>query len=267
MTAPSAMPARRPASIARKAARLHLRRPPLCGLCRRHARLGAARQRRASGRPLVQVSPPARHLSAPARRSRTRSSTSTAAADARTPNLRATQVELYDGLVRRAARTAGRRSPSTSARSTICSRAFVLGRLLLQDLHVAESFWQNVYEPFDPPRRRASAGADASPIRTATPAATPIATCWSSAPARPASPRRSPPPRPARASSLRRAGGTRRLAAAPMRRHDRRTSGARNGLRATSCRACATMPNVTLLPRTTAFGYYRQNLRRRWSSG
>ena len=33
----------------------------------------------------------------------------------RTPNLRATQVELYDGLGRRTARTAGRASPSTSA--------------------------------------------------------------------------------------------------------------------------------------------------------
>ena len=39
-----------------------------------------------------------------------------------TPNLRATQVELYDGLVARRARTAGRRSASTSARSTTCSR-------------------------------------------------------------------------------------------------------------------------------------------------
>ena len=41
----------------------------------RHARLGAARQRRPSGRPLVQVSPPARHPVGRRRRSRTRWST------------------------------------------------------------------------------------------------------------------------------------------------------------------------------------------------
>ena len=39
--------------------------------------------------------------------------------------------------------------------------------------------------------------ADASPMPTAMPAASPTATCWSSAPARPASPRRSPPAAPA----------------------------------------------------------------------
>ena len=53
-----------------------------------------------------------------------------------TPNLRATQLELYDGL-RRAVRTAGLRSPSMSARSATPSRAAAVGGLLLQDLHVA----------------------------------------------------------------------------------------------------------------------------------
>ena len=49
-----------------------------------------------------------RGLSAPDPRSRTRSSTS-ATARRREPNLRATQVELYDGLAALRARTAGRR--------------------------------------------------------------------------------------------------------------------------------------------------------------
>ena len=39
-----------------------------------------------------------------------------------TPNLRATQVELYEGLDGASARTTGRRSTSTCKRSTACSR-------------------------------------------------------------------------------------------------------------------------------------------------
>ena len=64
--------------------------------------------------------------------------------------------------------------------------AAVLGRLLLQDLHVAEALLEQGLRAAHPPRRRPRRRAGRSPIRTATPAATPIATCWSSAPARPA---------------------------------------------------------------------------------
>ena len=56
-----------------RAAPLHLRRPALRGLRRRHARLGAARERRAPGRPLLQVPSPARHPDGAAPRNRTRS--------------------------------------------------------------------------------------------------------------------------------------------------------------------------------------------------
>ena len=59
MTARISHTRRRP-HRSRAAARVHLRRRRYTG-CRRHARLGAARQWRASGRPLVQVSPAARH--------------------------------------------------------------------------------------------------------------------------------------------------------------------------------------------------------------
>ena len=77
---------------------VHLRRPaPISGYRRRHAGLGAAGQRRAPGRPLLQVSPPARHPHGRARRSRTRWS-SCATGARREPNTRATTVELYDGL-------------------------------------------------------------------------------------------------------------------------------------------------------------------------
>ena len=51
---------RRAASTGQAAA-LHIRRPRLHRLRRRHARLGAARQRRASARALLQVPPAARH--------------------------------------------------------------------------------------------------------------------------------------------------------------------------------------------------------------
>ena len=78
---------------------LHLRWRRLRRLRGRHARVRPPRQRRASRRALVQISPAARHPAAPARRSRTRSSASRAAPAASRPNLRATQVELYDGLV------------------------------------------------------------------------------------------------------------------------------------------------------------------------
>ena len=65
---------------------LPLRRHAPLGLRRRHAGLGAARQRREARRPLVQVSPAARHPARRAPRSRTRSSScARARAASRTP--------------------------------------------------------------------------------------------------------------------------------------------------------------------------------------
>ena len=67
------------------------------GIRGRLAGLGAARQRRAPGGPLVQIPSAARH---PRRRAEEPNALVTVYRDAarHTPNLRATQVELYDGL-------------------------------------------------------------------------------------------------------------------------------------------------------------------------
>ena len=54
-------------------------------------------------------------------------------------------------------------------------------------------FWTPVLRAADPPRRGPGRGAARRPIPTATTSATPIATCWWSAAARPGSPPRSPP--------------------------------------------------------------------------
>ena len=78
-------------------AQLHLRRQELSRLSRRHAGLGAAGQRRAPGRALVQVSPAARHLSAPAPEE-PNALVELRSGARREPNTRATTVELYDGL-------------------------------------------------------------------------------------------------------------------------------------------------------------------------
>ena len=117
------------------------------------------------------------------------------------PNLRATQVELYEGLIAREPEPLAEPRASTSAPSTTCSSP-----LLPAGFYYKTFMW--------PPRvpgerctsRRSAraAGLGGAPTRrtpTATRSATPIATCWWSAPARPASPPRSPPPQPAPASS------------------------------------------------------------------
>jgi sarcosine oxidase subunit alpha len=70
------------------------------GIAGRHAGSGAARQRRAPRRPLVQVPPPARHHDG-RRRGAERARHGPPRRRRETPNLRATQVELYDGLVAR----------------------------------------------------------------------------------------------------------------------------------------------------------------------
>ena len=178
---------------------LHLRRPQLRGLCRRHARLGAARQRRPPGR-RGRSSITGRAASCPpAPRSRTRCvqldrgggrsrpeparhrGRALRRPDARQPEPLAV-ARLRPRRGQRPALAAVRRPASTTRPS--CGRA---------------PSGSTVYEPVIRARRRPRHGADARPIPTATCTATPIATCWSSAPARRAWPRRSPPAEPARA--------------------------------------------------------------------
>ena len=64
----------------------------------RHARLRAARERRALRRAQLEIPPAARHRRRRASKSRTRSCSSKPAPHT-VPNARATEVELYEGLV------------------------------------------------------------------------------------------------------------------------------------------------------------------------
>ena len=77
-------------------------------LCRRHARLGAARQRRAARRPLLQVSPPARHPHGRPRGAE-RAGRAAHAAPAASPTPRRPRSSSTTAS-RPRARTAGRRS-------------------------------------------------------------------------------------------------------------------------------------------------------------
>ena len=223
---------------------------------RRHAGLGAARQRRPPGGPLVQVPPAARRRSPPGRRSRMRWSTidrgggAPHAQPARDPG--------------RALRRPGRAQPeplavaraSTSARVNDLLSPLLPAGFYYKTFMWPRGAWDAALRAADPPRRRARPRARTSRTRTATPAATPIATCWSSAPARPAS-----PPRSAAAAAGARVilcdeqRRIRRLAARRARAPRSTAGRPRTGSPRASARLHA-MPNVTLLPRTTAFGYY-----------
>ena len=174
-----------------------------------------------------------------------------------TPNLRATQVELYDGLSRREPESLAepqvRRRPGERSAVGVFSR-----RLLLQDLHVAAQRLEGLVRAPHSPRRRARAGADAArsgSLRSAL-------------------------------CALRRAGGRRgpagiaaALAAAeigsarhPVRRDKPSSAAACSATpprastarpRSTGCsgrsHALGENARVTLLARTTAFGYFPHN--------
>ena len=144
--------ARGGADRSRAAARLLLRRPQLSRASRRHARLGAARQRRPARRPLVQVSPPARHPHGRARRSRTRWSSCAPARGASR-----TRARRRSSSTTGSRRASQNRWPSLALRpdgGQLAARAAPVGRLLLQDLHVAGVVLGEGLRAADPPRRR-----------------------------------------------------------------------------------------------------------------
>ena len=150
----------------RRAAVVHLRRHALRGLCRRHAGLGAAGQRRAAGRALVQVSSPARHPDGGLRG---------AERAGRAAHRRAARAEhaRHDGRAlrrpdRARARTAGPRSPSTSARSTACSRRSCGAGFYYKTFMWPAAFWEKRLRAADPPRRRPRPRRRREPIRTTT---------------------------------------------------------------------------------------------------
>ena len=177
----------------------------------------------------------------------------------RTPNLRATQVELYDGLV----------AESQNRWPSLGFDVQAVNDLLSPLLPAASTTRRSCGRR--PPgtrctsrpsaARRASASRRRSPTRTATRSATRIATCWWSAPVRRAWPRRWPHRRRGARVMLcdeqPEFGGSlldepRRDASTASRRADWLAADAR--------RRCARDRNVTLLPRTTAFGYFPHNM-------
>ncbi len=174
-----------------------------------------------------------------------------------TPNLRATQVELYDGLIAESQN----RWPSLSrdfGRINDALSRVLPGRLLLQDLHVAAQGLEGAVRAGDSPRGGLGPRAHRRPIRTAMRSAMPIATYWSSARGLPASRRHWPRPTaaPGSCSAMRR----RSSAAACSRRRGALIDG-RPALDWVwqSMAALSKNPRVTLLARTTAFGYFPHN--------
>src|SRR5262245_11619781 len=126
---------------------------------RRHAGLGAAGERRASRRPLVQVPSPARH---PLGWLRGAQRAGGARAGARRePNTRATTAELFDGL----AASSQNRWPSLAfdllAINSVIA-PFLAAGFYYKTFMWPASFWEKVYEPLirraagsaAPPRRR-----------------------------------------------------------------------------------------------------------------
>ncbi len=155
----------------RQAGALHLRRGELRGLRGRYGRLGVAGERRASDGPRLQVSPAARR--ADRRVGRTQRPDRD---QPRTGPLRAEHPRDGAGNPFRA----DRREPEQVAVAEVRSRRdqrpalhAVLGRLLLQDLHVAEVVLGQGLRAVHPQRRgaRSGAGRDRSgPLRQPLPA-------------------------------------------------------------------------------------------------
>ena len=250
-----------------RALALHLRRPRLSRPCRRHAGLGAARQRRAAGRPLVQVSPAARH---PHRRAGGAERAGRAAhRRAARAEHRATTVELYDGLEA----ASQNRWPSLALRpaggqlagSRRCCRAGFYYKTFMWPA----SFWERVYEPLI--RRAAGLGRAAGepdPDHYEK-AFLHSATCWSSAAGRPGLRRRWRRARTGARVIL--CDEDFRLGGRLLADAARSTAGRRAVGRARRRRNCAALPDVRIMPRTTVFGvydggtYWRARARRRSS--
>ena len=167
------------------------------GYRRRHAGLGAARQRRAAGRPLASSITGRAASSPPARRSRTRwSSCAPARGASRTRS-------ATDG---RALRRARGREPEPLAVAALrpaggqlAARAVPRRRLLLQDLHVAGGVLGEGLRAADPPRRRPRPRRRRSRSGPLREGARLLRRAGRSAPARPGWRRRWPPAEPARA--------------------------------------------------------------------
>ena len=149
-------------------------------------------------RPQLQISPAARRCR-PRRGGDERARRRRRSGAAHEPNLRATQVELHDGLVA----VSQNRWPSLAFDVGAVNDSFsrlIPGGFYYKTFMWPPAFWKHVYEPLI--RRAAGLGTRptaAIPIPTSI--STLIATCWSSAAGSAASPPRKPPPPPAPGSS------------------------------------------------------------------
>ena len=159
------------------------------------------------------------------------------------------------------ARTAGRRVALRRRRAQRRAVALLPGRLLLQDVHVAaDAALVAALRARDPPRRGHGPRAARARSRPLRASAMRTATCWWSAAARRASPPRAPPRSAgARVIAVRRERGA---SAAACSATARTIDGApaRQWIAGAHRASWRRMPDVTLLPRTTAFGYYDGNL-------
>ena len=180
-----------------------------------------------------------------------------------TPNLRATQVELYDGLVA----TSQNRWPSLSfdvgaindvALAALSAPASTTRPSWARICSARTGPGRRVYEP----AIRRAAGLGTAPTRAGP---GPLRALFRSL--RRADRRRRPggarggaggERERARRRRLRREPGIRRLAPRRDQRADRRQNASANGW-PTTLAALRSAPNVRLMPRTQAFGYYAQN--------
>ncbi len=207
-----------------------------------------------AGRPLVQISPPARHPDGGTRRSRTRWS-SCAAARAREPN-----IPRHDG---RAVRRAGGAQPEPLASLALrsdggqrsCSRRCFVAGFYYKTFMWPAAFWEKVYEPLI--RRAAGLGraADAARSRPLREGACLLRRAGHRR--RPGRPGRGARrrPQPARASSCATRTGVSAAAAGGAARRSTALPGGRLGA-TRRWPSCGRLPNVRMLPRTTVFGVY-----------
>ena len=142
----------------RPGAAFQLRRPCLFGPAGRYAGLGAARQRRAPARALVQVPSAARHPGG-RRRGAERAGDACAATRRAARPIFAPPRSSSTTACRRTARTAGRASRSMSARSTTCSRRCFPAGFYYKTFMWPRRAWQALYEP----HIRAAAGLGRAP--------------------------------------------------------------------------------------------------------
>ena len=178
------------------------------------------------------------------------------------------QVELYDGLDRAQPEPLAVARASMSAPSTTCSRRCSRPASTTRPSCGRRLRGTSVYEPRHPRAPPALASRPASPIPTATqhryahcdvlvvgagPAGLAAALAAAEAGAR-----------VILCDEQAELGGS--LLAEPRRRRSTARP-ARTGLEADGRQARGDARTSRVLPRTTAFGYYAQNFRRRWSSG